>query len=52
MEEKDRKTKKLSGCLLLAPVSSHSDILQCGLCPNKSTTIGNLGTACIRVPKG
>lgn len=39
---------KLGGCLLLAKlIFSEKKNYFCGLCPNKSKDIGNLGAQCV-----
>lgn len=52
MDDK-RTEKKLPGCLILSKEGyPNTKILVCGLCPNKSNMIKNLGEDCVRVPKG
>lgn len=46
-----REEEKLAGCLLQAGISFPQDkVFVCGLCPNKSSDTGNLGTLCKKVP--
>lgn len=47
----DRKEVKLGGCLLLSKLSfPRKDIVVCGLCPAKSSDVGDLGKKC-KAPK-
>ena len=48
---KDDGEEKLAGCLLQAGIKGPQEkVIVCGLCPNRSKDVGNLGTLCKKVP--
>lgn len=47
MAEEQREETKINGCLLQAHLSfPRKDVVVCGMCPNTSKDVGDLGKRC------
>lgn len=47
-----RKETRVDGCLLQANISyPRKDVVLCGVCPNRSDMVGNMGELCHMVPE-